>query len=51
MKLCKEFVIKKARNFFLSLQVPCVGVSLGIERIFSIMEKKLEVMTHKSSNE
>ena len=23
--------------------VPCVGVSIGIERIFSIMEKKAEV--------
>ena len=24
-------------------KVPCVGVSIGIERIFSIMEQKLEV--------
>lgn len=28
-------------------KVPCVGVSIGIERIFSIMEQKAEVMqTH-----
>lgn len=25
-------------------KVPCVGVSIGIERIFSIMEQKAEVM-------
>lgn len=24
-------------------KVPCVGVSIGIERIFSIMEQKVEV--------
>lgn len=24
-------------------KVPCVGVSIGIERIFSILEQKLEV--------
>lgn len=27
-------------------RVPCVGVSIGIERIFSIMEQKAEVMSH-----
>lgn len=26
-------------------RVPCVGVSIGIERIFSIMEQKAEVMS------
>lgn len=25
------------------LEVPCVGVSIGIERIFAIMEQKIEV--------
>uniref|UniRef100_A0A7N8XLI6 histidine--tRNA ligase n=1 Tax=Mastacembelus armatus TaxID=205130 RepID=A0A7N8XLI6_9TELE len=30
-------------------KVPCVGVSIGIERIFSIMEQKAEVMENKSS--
>ena len=26
----------------ITLQVPCVGMSIGIERIFSIIEAKLE---------
>lgn len=29
-------------------KVPCVGVSIGIERIFSIMEQKAEVMHYLS---
>lgn len=32
-------------------KVPCVGVSIGIERIFSIMEQKAEVMHHLSSED
>lgn len=27
-------------------KVPCVGVSIGIERVFSIMEQKAEVISH-----
>jgi len=26
-------------------KVPCVGVSIGIERIFTLIERKLEVCT------
>ena len=29
--------------FCLYLKVPCVGISVGIERIFSILEAKAEV--------
>lgn len=32
-------------------KVPCVGVSIGIERIFSIMEQKAEVIHHLSSED
>lgn len=31
-------------------KVPCVGVSIGIERIFSIMEQKAEVRDAKTVN-
>lgn len=31
-------------------KVPCVGVSIGIERIFSIMEQKAEVMYPSNEN-
>lgn len=31
-------------------KVPCVGVSIGIERIFSIMEQKAEVMHQRKLN-
>lgn len=30
-------------------KVPCVGVSIGIERVFSIMEQKAEVMSQLAS--
>ena len=29
----------------ISFQVPCVGVSIGIERIFAILEAKIKVST------
>lgn len=32
-------------------KVPCVGLSIGIERIFSIMEQKAEVMVHLISTQ
>ena len=36
-------IIFSTMPFVYSVQVPCVGISIGIERIFSIMEAKAEV--------
>ena len=32
------------------VQTPCVGVSIGIERVFTIMEKKAEQLANLQSS-
>lgn len=33
--------IQRIKKKFSSFQVPCVGVSVGVERVFSVLEAKL----------